>query len=320
MFNRWKKKGILITKENNTPWLYGGSGPACVDVSTIDKKGNIDIFVSGRNKNNQSEIGKININIERNQINHLKSNSEIELGELGLFDYSGTSYPHLVDIGGDVKYLYYTGWFLGKDVPFINDLGLAISTESQFKKISKATILPRTNNEPYGIGSVFVIKESPKLWKIWYTCFERWGESENDEKHYYHIKYAESKDGINWNRLNKVAVSFNIDKGEYVAAKPSVIKYKDYYFMWYSYRGLRYRIGFAYSIDGINWKRKDEWVGIDCSETGWDSEMICYAHVFIYNLKLVMLYNGNGFGKDGLGIATIQLSYLDEVISMIKNE
>ena len=50
--------------------------------------------------------------------------------------------------------------------------------------------------------------------------------------------------------------------------------------MWYSYRGDAYRIGYAESVDGLEWERKDEEAGIDVSADGWDSEMIEYPCVF----------------------------------------
>ena len=43
-----------------------------------------------------------------------------------------------------------------------------------------------------------------------------------------------------------------------------------------------------------------------CSESGWDSEMVCYPYVFEYNDKLYMLYNGNGYGKTGIGLAVLE--------------
>ena len=33
------------------------------------------------------------------------------------------------------------------------------------------------------------------------------------------------------------------------------------------------------SEDGVNWQRKDNKVGVDVSNEGWDSEMICYPAV-----------------------------------------
>jgi predicted GH43/DUF377 family glycosyl hydrolase len=84
--------------------------------------------------------------------------------------------------------------------------------------------------------------------------------------------------------------------------------------MWYSYRGIKdyrtdkkhaYRIGYAESSDGIKWTRKDDIVGIDVSEDGWDSQMIAYPYVYEHEGRKYMIYNGNGFGKSGFGYAVL---------------
>jgi hypothetical protein len=73
--------------------------------------------------------------------------------------------------------------------------------------------------------------------------------------------------------------------------------------MWYSYRGDRYRLGYAEPADGLHWQRKDEEVGMGVSESGWDSEMVEYPYVFDHRGKRFMLYNGNGYGTNGIGPA-----------------
>ena len=122
------------------------------------------------------------------------------------------------------------------------------------------------------------------------------------------FKYAESIDGINWKRTNKVVVGLE-HKNEYALSKPWVIKENNIYKMWYSYRGngniSTYRIGYAESLDGLNWQRLDDKVGIDVSKTGWDCQMISYPCVFDFNNKRYMLYNGNDYGKSGFGIAVL---------------
>ena len=45
---------------------------------------------------------------------------------------------------------------------------------------------------------------------------------------------------------------------------------------------------------------------IDVSEDGWDSEMICYPHVFDHSGRRYMLYNGNGYGASGIGLAVLE--------------
>jgi hypothetical protein len=73
--------------------------------------------------------------------------------------------------------------------------------------------------------------------------------------------------------------------------------------MWYSYRGEAYRIGYAESLDGLEWTRLDEHAAIDVSPGSWDAEMIAYPCVFDWDGRRYMLYNGDGYGRTGLGVA-----------------
>jgi hypothetical protein len=129
----------------------------------------------------------------------------------------------------------------------------------------------------------------------------------------YHIKYAESEDGINWNRKGIVAIDYKTDS-EAGIVRASVLKENGCYHMWYSFRGgvdyrtslkSSYRIGYAISIDGISWRRMDEEAGIDVSPEGWDSEMIEYPHVIQHCGMKYMFYNGNKFGHSGFGFAEL---------------
>ena len=65
-------------------------------------------------------------------------------------------------------------------------------------------------------------------------------------------------------------------------------------------------IGFASSQDGRSWVRNDALAGIDVSAEGWDSEMVCYPSVFEHRRYLYMLYNGNGYGETGFGLAVLE--------------
>ena len=75
--------------------------------------------------------------------------------------------------------------------------------------------------------------------------------------------------------------------------------------MMYSIRKLSngYRLGYAESDDGIKFTRMDDKVGIDVSETGWDSEMICFGSRLQYKDKTYLFYCGNKYGLDGFGYA-----------------
>jgi hypothetical protein len=75
--------------------------------------------------------------------------------------------------------------------------------------------------------------------------------------------------------------------------------------MWYACRGAAYRIGYAESADGLQWERRDGEAGLDVSASGWDSEMVGYPCVFDHRGRRYMLYNGNGFGETGIGLAIL---------------
>lgn len=62
-------------------------------------------------------------------------------------------------------------------------------------------------------------------------------------------------------------------------------------------------MGYAESDDGMNWVRKDEEIGLDVSDQGWDDQAVCYAAVVDLGGQEYMFYNGNGFGETGFGVA-----------------
>jgi hypothetical protein len=126
------------------------------------------------------------------------------------------------------------------------------------------------------------------------------------------IKYAFSEDGINWVRPNLQCISQSHEEEAF--SHPTVIKDGDRYRMWYCFRNSRdyrdgtgaYRIGYAESVDGLEWTRMDESNGLPVSSEGWDSTMTCYPFVISVDGRTVMFYNGNGFGRSGFGYAILE--------------
>jgi hypothetical protein len=298
----WNKLGLVIQPDPAVWWMSHYTGPSFVEVGS---GGILKIYVTGRDAANVSRIGIVEVSVNNPmEILRVHSQPVFDVGALGCFDESGVSYPWLVHSEGKI-YMYYVGWVAGGKTRFQNATGLAISEDSgqSFSRVSRAPILQRTNEEPIGTGSVCVVRES-NLWRMWYTCFVEWANGAGAAQHYYHIRYAESRNGIDWVRTGHVAIDFE-NVAEHTIGKPMVIKDLDGYKMWYSYRGGRdsYRIGFASSSDGLTWNRNDSQAGIDVSESGWDSEMVEYAFVFSAGGERYMVYNGNQFGQSGLGLA-----------------
>ncbi len=270
------------------------------------------IFFSSRGQDNASRIGWLAIDIlNPSKVLDLSPVPIVQPNGLGCFDDDGTMGCQIIAIGNRL-YLYYIGWNRSASVPFRNALGLAISVDNgrAFEKFSDGPILDRSIFDPCFVASSWVLKDA-NIFKMWYLSCVKWEKlpATNSFRHLYNIKYAESLDGIHWNRSGIVCIPFKYDN-EYAISRPCVVKENGLFKMWYSYRGgpkgESYRIGFADSLDGIVWHRKDEEVGLEVSDFGWDSEMIEYPFVFDHKGNRYMLYNGNDYGKTGFGLAVLQ--------------
>jgi hypothetical protein len=169
-----------------------------------------------------------------------------------------------------------------------------------YQRISHAPIVERAADDPYLTASPSVLVEDG-LWRMWYISGTGWERHGDAVRHHYHIKYTESDDGARWRRPRQIAIDY-ASAHEYAFARPCVVRDRDGYRMWYSYRGARYRIGGAASADGIHWTRRDEVMGLTAG-TGWESDMVAYPWVFDVDGQRFMLYNGNEYGRTGIGLA-----------------
>ncbi len=309
---KWQKKGLIFAPTGEYSWSQTHAQVPVVDYIKNDNL--IRVYFATRNQNNQSVISYIEVDPKNpNNILYVHSKPILSLGRVGTFDDSGVMPSWIINVG-DKKYLYYIGWNVRNTIPYHNSIGLAISEDDgkTFKRFSEGPLWDRNYIEPYFSASTCVLKEG-KRWRSWYLSCTEFREINGKVEPRYHIKYAESKNGIDWIREGKIAIDYLSDQ-EAGLVKASVVKNKDYYEMWYSYRKFNnyrtdisnsYKIGYAFSNDGINWQRMDDKVGINLSDKGWDSAMQCYPHVIDVLDKRLMFYNGNGFGKSGFGYAEL---------------
>jgi len=286
----WNKLGLAIAPNGKIEWMSHYAGPS----------------FTGRDSHNQSRIGVVEGTLQSSglTVTRISETPVFDLGDLGCFDESGVSYPWLVKVG-DTWYMYYVGWTAGGRTRFQNFTGLAISTDDglTFQRISKVPLLDRSEQEPYGSGSCAVWIEDDG-WRMIYTAFGPWRATPSGPKASYCLKEALSDDGVNWHRTGRVVIDFK-SSHETIIGKPMLLRDPQNYKLWYSHRGDAYRIGYAESVDGVNFVRMDDKTGIDVSPDGWDSQMIEYAFVFDHLGARYMLYNGNDFGRTGLGLAIL---------------
>lgn len=263
------------------------------------------IYFTARDETNRGRTFSLIWDCERpDEVVDLQTAPFLDLGELGGFDDSGAILTWITPINPDESYYYYVGWNLGVTVPLHNSLGVAKGSRGRIVQRYRGPTMDRTLMEPHFVGSACVLREESGKFRNWYLSCQEWTLVNGSPRHRYHIKQAESSDGLNWIRSGAVAIDF-ASNDEFAISRPCVLRDPDQWRIWYSYRGTQYRIGYAESEDGTNWIRMDDNAGICVSENGWDSKAIAYPYVFDYNGARFMLYNGNDYGRTGFGVAVL---------------
>lgn len=267
----------------------------------------VRIYFASLDENKFGRIGFIDLDRHKlARIVRVSAEPVLDLGERGTFDDSGVSASCVTSIGGKL-FLYYVGWQRCERVPYMLFTGLATSVDGNtFERCFRTPILDRTTAEPF-LRSGPTIVATDCGFKMWYNSALGWTTVAGNKYPTYVIRSAESADGVEWKEVGGTSIDF-MDASEYGLARPWVIKGPDVYRMWYSIRSRKqpYRIGYAESFDAVRWTRKDDCAGISVSQTGWDSEMICYPCVADIDGSHYMFYNGNRHGSTGFGYAVAE--------------
>jgi hypothetical protein len=270
----------------------------------------IRIYFAARNRDGKSYPAFIDVcGSDPSRVLRVQDAAILQHGAAGTFDDEGIMPACTLHVDGAI-WMYYSGWNQRRTIPYHNTTGLAVSADggTRFSRMFDGPILERTPYEPYMAVTPWVVRE-PGLWRMWYVSGLCWKNVHGRYEPVYAIKYAESLDGIAWQRPNLLAITQRHPLE--ACAHPSVVRRSGKYHMWFCYRDTidfrdgngSYRIGYAQSLDGKTWSRDDSVAGIDVGETGWDSTMLCYPSVVEANGELLMFYNGNSFGQTGIGCA-----------------
>ena len=240
-------------------------------------------------------------------------NPLLALGDVGTFDEFGAYFTSAIRKDGNVL-AYYVGYTRCESVPFTINIGAAISADGgdSFTRFGPGPILPCSLAEPFFL-TVPRIRRFDDKWYLWYSAGKRWLHTEKRAEPVYHIRMATSDDGLNWAKAERDLIECTIGDNECQAC-PDVFEHQGKYHMFFCYRSSTnyygkeggYRIGYANSSDLLKWSRDDSRAGLDVSDSGWDSEMVSFPHVFKLDDEIYMLYLGNEIGRHGFGLAQME--------------
>lgn len=315
---KWKKLGRVFNpfEIENKSWLKEfAQAPATLVYDEF-----VRVYFScrpARDDNGQyvSYTGYIDLD-RKNLLNIIKlSESPImPLGNLGTFDEFGT-YPTSVIRSGNEVLAYYGGWTRCESVPYNVAIGLAKSSDDgvSFERLGSGPVLSYSIDEPMTVSGPKVRRFNDQ-WYLWYVAGNKWKLVDGRPESIFKIRMALSEDGVHWTKRNINLIDDVLEVDE-CQASPDVFFYMGKYHMFFSckyssdFRNTErgYRIGYASSLDLLNWDRDDSKAGIDVSNGDeWDNQSIAYPHVFELDGNLYMMYLGNEVGRYGFGLAVLE--------------
>lgn len=311
---KWRKNGLLFKPAGINYWM---NTHAQVPY-TLDLGGIIRTYFSTRESiDNRGMFRSYSgyVDLDKNNLSSIievSDNPIIQLGGRGQFDEFGSMAGSVI-AHNEKYYLYYCGWTRCESVPYNWAIGLAISDDAKtFYPNGRGPLLGAITNEPYLQACPIVYKISNDDWHMFYLSGIKWLTHSGKLESQYLLMHASSRNGFEWVR-NGIPIIPTVVPDE-CQTSASIFYWEGRFHLFFSYRhGIQfredaqrgYRIGYAYSSDLLHWTRNDSQAGIDVSDTGWDSQMLAYPHVFEVNGQMHMFYCGNNFGRDGFGWATL---------------
>ena len=229
----------------------------------------------------------------------------LDVGAPGCFDDNGVTPLAVVRLADGRLRLYYAGWQLGVQVRYYLFTGAAESDDDglTFTRVSQAPVLDRSDGELSMRTGGLTVRDGDGF-RMWYGGGSDWVPTAGGAtRPHYTLRHIRSDDGLSWPRHGEVCMEPGPDEHGY--GRPAVILENGVYRMWISVRYLSssYRMGYAESTDGEHWKRDDAKSGLELSESGWDSEMVCLASIAETQHDRYIFYNGNNYGETGFGVA-----------------
>lgn len=303
---KWHKLGRLFEPAGSHPKLLThAANPLPLQV-----QGNIyRIFYSGRDVSNRSSIAWVDFDIDARTIARAPEEPAFVHGP------SDSFYSHGVSIGncygaGDRRYMLFMGWAIRPNEHWRGEIGrLAVGRDLDLRLANSAPILGLGPADPISLSYPWIEPQDDGSFRMWYGSTETWDAGNGEMLH--PIKAAISDDGEIWRRTG-LAIPYQLGVAQAFSRPTIIVDKTGQYHAWFSYRGMpgrTYRIGHAVSQQGERWELQMDNGALDVSPQGWDSEMVEYPYVFRHGSSLYMLYNGNGFGKSGFGLAILDREF-----------
>lgn len=303
----FRKLGLVYrARDHVQSWA---SSSALTPTPVLHPGGFIRVFSGFRDAYGISRIGYVDVAADDPAcVLRVSSRPVLDVGRPGCFDDNGVILGDVVEHDGRL-HMFYVGFQLVARAKFLAFSGVAMSDDNgeTFRRLSEAPILDRGPGQTT-IGAIHTALYEDGRWRFWYARGNDWELIDGKPYPQYEICHVESTDLLEIPRQGRLCVP--VRAPEYRIGRPRVYRRDGGYELYYTKGtvGGDYFPGKAYSVDGLEWRRRDEDFELALSPEGWDSTHLCYPALIRWQDREYIFYNGNDMGVDGFGVAVREMA------------
>lgn len=302
----WEDKGLIFKVKDLALWAKSH----CYVPTALTLKDRIRVYAAFWDHDIHGRLGYVDVDMkEPTKILGYAENPIIPDSMPGHFDCDGVTPLSVVAYGEEIR-LYYAGWqrFSQPNKRYTLFIGLLVSDlkGESFERWSSAPIIgPRHEGEHLRTGGY--VSYINNRWQIWYACHEKTVMVGEKLVPAYSQKTMKSPDGLSWKWKDQLV--FPVEDNKVLGyGRPAIWFHEDtkYHglFSKRNWDGDYTAIEYGTSNDGYEWMlHPDSAMNFAGSNTCDSQSSVCFPSVIFQDNRILMFYNGNNFGRDGLRLA-----------------
>ncbi|OXT02650.1 hypothetical protein B7H23_07120 [Notoacmeibacter marinus] len=262
------------------------------------------VFIVARDSDNRGSVGWVDLDPQDpTQVVAVSETPALRPGPTGTFYDRGISIGSIHRRPDGALWMYFLGWNKSADVPFRNSIGLAIDRSGRgdrFEPAFEGPLIDRSRHDPFTLSYPYTSPPQATgcRWHMLYGTSRGGGLDERQMQHA--LSEAWSSDGIDWSPTGRDVIP--LEEGEYGLSRPWIFDALGARQVVFAIRRAQYTIGWSsWDPDAGIWHRQSR----DLLGPGakWDGEATCYPAVTHLVGRILLFYNGNGYGRTGFGVA-----------------
>lgn len=307
----WRRRGLLLPAGKAPAWASHAQLPTILVISDQLWR----VYFAARDAGNRSRVLAIDVD-PSDGMRIVEEHFEplLDLGPVGGFDHEGVLPAAAVKVGRQV-WLYYIGAAVRRDVRAVSAIGLAVSNDGlNFRRAVPGPVVGTGPFDPFFTMAPHVT-QCRGGFRMWYVGGTAWKQIGEIVDPFYEIRVTSSPDGCCWDRNSKTALGLR--DGDGGLGRPWTFQSHSGLRLCYSRRGVAYRgpgcdayrlEHIALEESGLCFGSPEPIIFENPPEPGdFDDWMQAYACIQPQGPRLVMVYNGNHFGRGGIGWATLDV-------------